>query len=322
MTAIFMGGSSKKKRALIVRFTGRLNKRPASFPSGELQFQLQWVPCDTWGESRKIDAASLNTSTMPVTSAATGIARHSAPSMGPTSTTDAKPSTTVTQRAHCRRNATHRYKPPINARDAISAAMGSPGPVISASPVSAHESAYARPRHTSAVESACSRHCAPTPCVCCNASFEHVSVVFMPAPAAWFFDASRCIRLIGGSLDARVVPDQMEVGNIACSMTEAYVQSLCGDACSRDLPDESPHCFWQFRRGHRRNKAKSSNTTLRDCKDAASHSSLYTDHHRPGVRHDHDETEGTASAFASRGRRRRPCRGRYLSRQRSALDRR
>src|SRR5471032_565945 len=245
MTAIFMRVSSKKKRALIVRFTGRLNKRAGGSFSGGLQFQLQLqrIPRDAPGESKKIDPASLNTSTTPVMSAATGKACHSAPSMGPTSTTDVKPSTTVIQRAHCKRNATQPYKPAINARDAIIAAMGSPGPVISANPISTHDNAYASPRHASAVESACLRHGARALGVCCNASFDNVLVVFMPAPAAWFFDASCCIRLIRGSL----MHGSCQIADkLGTSLAFNFIAPYSGD-----LPDEMPLCCRRFYRDYR-----------------------------------------------------------------------
>ncbi len=157
--------------------------------------------------------------------------------MGPTSTTDANPSTTVIQRAHCRRNATQTYKPPINARDATSAATGSLGPAISANPISAHDKAYATPRQISAADSAFSRHGPRTPRACRTASFGYVLVEFMPIPGRLTFAMHRAAFVLH-LCDTRqpyawLMPGSFKVANIAC------VQFLRahGDG---DLPEERP----------------------------------------------------------------------------------
>jgi hypothetical protein len=166
-----------------------------------------------------------------------GRPRHSPPSMGATSTTDANPSTTVIQRAHCRRNATQTYKPPINARDATSAATGSLGPAISANPISAHDKAYATPRQISAADSAFSRHGPRTPRVCRTASFGYVLVEFMPVPGCLTFAMHRA-AFVSYLCDTReayawVMPGCFDAGNISSfQFLRAHGEG--------DLPEERP----------------------------------------------------------------------------------
>src|SRR5471032_806883 len=93
------------------------------------------------------------------------------------------------------------------------------------------------------LESACLRHGARALGVCCNASFDNVLVVFMPAPAAWFFDASCCIRLIRGSL----MHGSCQIADkLGTSLAFNFIAPYSGD-----LPDEMPLCCRRFYRDYR-----------------------------------------------------------------------